>query len=136
MSKSDFQDIANRNPSGAKAVINSFNYEITDSRDLAKSLDQLVYKEGIPALKQIMAIHPDKDIILEFFGGEKPAKKGCGCGGACSGKNDQFSNINGGAILDQKEPQKDHSTILAHQTNAIIIVAALFVATALIIKRP
>jgi len=129
---SNFNDIAKRNPHGAQMVIQSFGYEIISNRDLGRSLNELVANEGEPALKKIMEIHPDKEIILELFGNKEVEKKsGCGCGGNCAGKKDKFLNASGA----QNEQPSEKTNILAHQTNAILMVSALFIATALIIKK-
>jgi hypothetical protein len=142
---SDYNDIAKRNPKGAISVISSFGYEILDRSNLGQSLNELVANEGEPALIKVMEIHPDKDIILELFGNknqnsnfENP-KQQCGCG-YCNNKNtrqEQFMNASGSESVvasTQSNSSKETSTTLAHQTNAILIVATLFIATALIIK--
>lgn len=136
---SDFNDIARRNPAESIAVIKSFGYKITDTSNLGRSLSELVANEGEPALIKVMSIHPDKDLILELFGTkEEPKKSSCACGGGCSGcgskKHDSFMNASGNFANEQKDP-KENTNILAHQTNAILIVSALFIATALIIKN-
>jgi hypothetical protein len=107
-----------------------------------------------------MEIHPDKDVILELFSNKttEPEKNGCGCSSCNEKKSDKifernsegnferyenFINFNG--ILE--EAKKTASTtantnanttsntnILAHQTNNILIVASLFIATVLILK--
>jgi hypothetical protein len=142
---SDFNDIAKRNPQGAVSVISSFGYEILDRKDLGKSLNELVANEGEPALIKVMEIHPDKDIILELFGNKNNSTKGnfsearCGCGGSCNkntSKSEQYMNASGNESYSATSLAKDNSqsNTLAHQTNAILIVATLFIATALIIK--
>jgi hypothetical protein len=145
---SDFNDIAKRNPQGAVSVISSFGYEILDRKDLGKSLNELVANEGEPALIKVMEIHPDKDIILELFGNKNNSTKGnfsqatCGCGNAsCNGRkshasSEQYMNASGNESYSATSLAKDNSqsNTLAHQTNAILIVATLFIATALIIK--
>lgn len=144
---SDFNDIAKRNPQGAVSVISSFGYEILDRRNLGKSLNELVANEGEPALIKVMEIHPDKDIILELFGNKntsnstsgnfKDAKCGCAtCNNNNISKAEQYMNASGNESLSSNTLSKDNSqsNTLAHQTNAILIVATLFIATALIIK--
>ena len=152
---SDYNDIAKRNPQGAVSVISSFGYEIVDRSNLGQSLNELVAQEGEPALKKIMEIHPDKDIILELFSNQATdtEKKGCDCS-SCNEKNsdknfergfernferyDNFSNFSGNAVEAPKNGNTDNtssnSSILAHQTNNILIVASLFIATVLILK--
>jgi hypothetical protein len=138
---SDYNDIAQRNPRGAVSVISSFGYEIQDRRNLGRSLNELVANEGEPALKAVMNIHPDKDIILELFGNKNPdqnTSSNCNCG-SCSnrhngGRQDQYMNATGNEPTATIEKNDTYSTTLAHQTNAILLIASLFIATALIIK--
>lgn len=144
---SDYNDIAKRNPQGAVSVISSFGYQILDRSNLGQSLNELVANEGEPALIKVMEIHPDKEIILELFGnknqinGFEDQKKQCGCA-SCKNNNtrqEQFMNASGNEASFSSNTstnalKNDNSNTLAHQTNAILIVATLFIATALIIK--
>lgn len=132
---SDFNDIARRNPKGAEMVITSFGYEIIDKRDLGRSLNELVASEGEKALRKIMEVHPDKDLILELFANNKKEQKSCTCG-SCMNRNMsgmEYMNANGAQAT--QATQNASSNTLAHQTNAILVVSALFIATALILKN-
>jgi hypothetical protein len=138
---SDYNDIAKRNPQGAVSVISSFGYEILDRRNLGQSLNELVANEGEPALRKVMNIHPDKDIILELFGNKNQdsnSSSQCKCGSCSNGQNrnrqDQYLNATGNIPTTTSEKNDTHSTTLAHQTNAMLLIASLFIATALIIK--
>ena len=149
---SDYNDIAKRNPQGAVSVISSFGYELVDQSNLGQSLSELIAQEGEPALRKVMEIHPDKDVILELFSNQavETEKKGCGCS-SCNEKNSEkhsdnhaeryfekyenFSNFSGNAVEAPKtDNASSNSSILAHQTNNILIVASLFIATVLILK--
>ena len=141
---SDYNDIATRNPQGAVAVISSFGYEITDRSNLGQSLNELIAQEGEPALRKVMEIHPDKDIILELFSNQMsaPEKKECGCS-SCSkkhesryeDKHEHYMNASGSGVAVSEPTNTSSSNILAHQTNAILVVASLFIATVLILKN-
>lgn len=128
-----YKYVAQSNPHGAVAIINSFGYDVTDNRDLGQSLTELVANEGEPALKKVMENHPDKDIILEMFSNGATEKKDCNCS-KCKEKhnNEYFSNATGKETVKSSAPNESNS--LAHQTNVILVVSALFIATALIIK--
>ena len=81
-----------------------------------------------------MEIHPDKDVILELFGTTvTDNKKDCGCS-SCSNKhkerNEHYMNATGSEAVTNT-----NSNTLAHQTNVILVVATLFIATALILKN-
>jgi hypothetical protein len=137
---SDYNDIAKRNPQGAVSVISSFGYEIIDRRNLGQSLNELIAHEGEPALRKVMEIHPDKDVILELFSNQtvKTEKQGCGCS-SCNKrheeKHEHYMNASGSGVEASNTSNTSTSNILAHQTNAILVVASLFIATVLILKN-
>lgn len=132
---SDFNDIARRNPKGAEMVITSFGYEIIDRRDLGRSLNELVSSEGENALRKVMEVHPDKDLILELFANDKKEQKGCSCGSCMHKSMSDMHYLNASGAQATQASQTASSNTLAHQTNAILVVSALFIATALIIKN-
>ena len=122
-----YKYIAESNPIGAQGVIESFGYEYANTPDMG--LSQLVARVGEPALVKIMENHPDKEIILEIF--SKDTNTICKCG--CNSKSQEgFLNISGGEVAKEKEST---NSMIAQQTNAMILVSALFIFTALMIKK-
>ena len=136
-----YEYVAESNPQVAERILNSFNYDAIDAPDMG--LSQLVDLVGKPALKKVMENHPDKDIILEIFskGNDKKEEKICGCDNCknISRNNEhlQYLNATGvGAFADEKLSASTTNThLLANQTNVILVVSALFIATALILKN-
>jgi len=124
-----YRYVAESNPIGAQGIIESFGYEHANTSDMG--LSQLVARVGEPALKKVMESHPDKEIILEMFSQTNTTKCGCGCGNF---KNEGFLNANGGGEI-AKEKESSNSSMIAQQTNAMILVSALFIFTALMIKK-
>lgn len=121
--------VAEDNPIVAQGIIESFGYEHANTPDMG--LSQLVAKVGEPALKKIMENHPDKEVILEMFSVKTP-KLECECGCKNRNRNNEvFLNANGGENVNEKVNQN----ALAFQTNVIIGVTALFLATALFLKK-
>jgi hypothetical protein len=140
-----FRYVAESNPNGAVQIINSFGYDVTSTSDLGKSLSELVAEVGEPAFKKVMDNHPDKDVILELYQSDNTKEKedkSCGCDG-CRNKNRdkdylQYLNVTGsGALANEKNPSSSSTNthLLANQTNVILVVSALFIATALILKK-
>jgi hypothetical protein len=123
-----YKYIAESNPEVAKNVIESFGYEYANTPDMG--LSQLVAREGETALKKIMQNHPDKDIIIEMFSEKQVTPCGCGCG---TRKQEGFLNVSGNDA--PKEKDNSGTSMIAQQTNAMILVSALFIFTALIIKK-
>ena len=125
-----YRYIAESNPNRAQSIIESFGYEYSSTPDLG--LSQLVAKVGEPALRRVMESHPDKEILLEIFAENSNAVKcGCGCGNK---RQEGFLNASGGTEV-AKEKDNSSSNMIAQQTNAMILVSALFIFTALMIKK-
>jgi hypothetical protein len=137
-----FKYVAESNPNGAVQIINSFGYDVTSKADLGKSLSELVAEVGEPAFKKVMDNHPDKDVILELYASENPKdndKKECNCD-SCRNKtmmNDhlQYLNVTGSGKFAEEKSGTTNTHLLANQTNVILVVSALFIATALILKK-
>ena len=140
-----FKYVADSNPNGAVQIINSFGYDVTSNSDLGKSLSELVAEVGEPAFKKVMENHPDKDVILELYGNDNAnsieKNKECGCD-SCQNKRRDMEHLNylnatgSGKFAEEKSNSSTTNThLLANQTNVILVVSALFIATALILKK-
>lgn len=123
-----YKYVAESNPIMAQSIIESFGYEHANTPDMG--LSQVVSKVGEPALKKVMENHPDKEIILEMFSDAKTSTCGCGCGNK---RQEGFLNMSGLEV--SKEKDNSNSNMIAQQTNAMILVSALFIFTALMIKK-
>lgn len=102
---------------------NKFGYYPKNEEELASCLQNIVAVEGESAFKELMELHPDKEVILELFEKkvedkpmERERSRDCSC----------MMNADGGATIQNPS----HS--LASQTNTIILVSALIVAIAII----
>jgi len=133
-----YQYVADSNPKGTQRLIESFGYEITDQRNLGRSLSELVSSVGEPALKKVIDLHPDKDIILEFNASAMPTTSSCSCGSCkAKGGHDKYMNASGndnpadtGAVVST-----NNTNILAHQTNTILVIATLVIVASLMLKK-
>jgi hypothetical protein len=129
-----YQRIALANPQGAREVIKSYGYDIRTS-NLPQALRMLVGAEGENALRSIVNIHPDKEIILECFAkndidmtkATKHDHDDCGCNKTKSQPMESsYLNAVGNVTEAQKQTQL---------TNTFLIVSAIMVLGALIIKN-
>ena len=120
-----YERVAKANPSGAKAIIKSYGYEIR-TNNLAQALKQLVAAEGEPALRSIVDIHPDKEIILECYASNK--QDDCGCKDKHQDKSIEKDYMN--AVGQMTAAQKENQL-----TNTFLIVSAVMVLGALIIRN-
>ena len=138
-----YEYVAESNPQIAEQIMNSFNYDVINAPDMG--LGQLVDKVGEPALQKVMENHPDKNIILEMFSKTDDNKESCSCD-SCKNKNQKnneylsYLNATGNNAVPSATvtPATDSTTnthLLANQTNVILVVSALFIATALILKN-
>jgi hypothetical protein len=138
-----YKYVAESNPNAAVQIINSFGYEVANTSDLGRSLSELVTEIGEPAFKKVIDYHPDKDVILELYSTNNNDNKiiPCGCRACRNNENGdeylQYLNISGsGKFSDEKSTNTNTNThLLANQTNVILVVSALFIATALILKK-
>lgn len=77
-----FEYITQGDPYAAKAICNKYGYDVQNvqsSSDMAVCLNQLVAEVGEPAMKDVLEMHPDKDVILEAFSSAATASSGCDC---------------------------------------------------------
>lgn len=121
-----FLDIATADPDKANALCQKYGYyQITSVPELAFTLQQLVRDEGESAFKEIMELHPEKDVIIELFQPKAAPvetvvvkEKECPCMlGADGSQSSAQSNLPQGITL---------------QTNTMILLAALIVSVAII----
>ena len=126
-----YEYIAKTNPMGAKSVIQQFGYRVVDGRRMGDNLRMLVAQEGEPALRAIAELHPDKDLILDVFA---PKNGDCGCK-----KTESFvgadSTLSSAVLNSNQQQMQSDSTKLALQTNAMLIVATIIIASAIIVTR-
>jgi hypothetical protein len=132
-----YQYVADSDPRGTQRLIESFGYEITDQRNLGKSLSELVSNVGEPALKKVIDLHPDKDIILEYNASTMPTSTSCSCDSCKSkGKHDKYMNASGSeTTTDTSVASTNNTNILAHQTNTILVLATLVIIAGIMLKN-
>lgn len=71
-----YEYIAENSPVESSLLISKYGYDMSQTdQSLGDSLAQLVDAEGETALKDVMSLHPDKDIILSLFAGKKNIDK-------------------------------------------------------------
>jgi hypothetical protein len=116
--------IAQSNPDAANEVCKKYGYfEIENLDELSYCLQTIVAQNGESSLQEVLAMHPDKEVLLEIFDKKKdepiveaitaPAISDCSC---------NTSKMNADGVPS--------STV--NQTNTYIIVGALIVSFAII----
>ena len=128
-----YQRVALANPAASKAVIKNFGYEIR-TNNLPHALRMLVANEGEEALKAIVEIHPDKELILECYQEKVSGKKEEDCG--CKGKKHEHDHkheaetLYANAAGQITEAQKQ-----AHLTTTFLIASSILILGALLVKN-
>jgi len=115
--------IAENNPDAANEVCNKYGFfQINSIDELANCLQQIVAQDGEGSFKEVMELHPDKDVLIELFDKKKdetPAvvtpqvlnADGCSCKSSADGTT---------------------PSPLINQTHMYILFGATFVSIALI----
>ena len=128
--------IAESNPMEAKSICESYGYTVTNPKQMGRKLKSLVNNEGENALKSIMQLHPDKEILVEYFGmkaKKDKREKGCGCKDNTAKRLDTIEAfINAGG---NNNGERSEAKMLASNTNTIIFASALVLAVAIIFKN-
>lgn len=117
----DYLSYSEKNLEQVIQFCNKFGYYPKNEQELTSCLQNIVAVEGESAFKELMEMHPDKEVILELFEKkveEKPImererNRDCSC----------MMNADGGTASNQN---------FASQTNLIILVSAMIVSIAII----
>lgn len=121
-----YKYIVENNPDAAFEVCKKYGFfQIANLNEMAENLEAIVAKGGEESLKDVMSVHPDREVILEIFEKKsedlnRPHTKGdCGCKNSSFKNRRRFANATGG----QGTPT---------QTNTYILLGALIVSLAII----
>ncbi len=78
-------------PSEAAKILNKYGYEPPKKADeLVKAMKLLVRKKGEPVVKELINIHPEKQLILETSGHNADESSYCGCHSSYSGETKEL----------------------------------------------
>jgi len=70
-----YQYIAYSNPDAANELCNKHGYyQIQSYEELADCLQSIVARKGESAFKEVMELHPEKEVVLELFEKKVEAK--------------------------------------------------------------
>lgn len=79
--------IVYHNPAEASKLLDKYGYEAPKKREeLATAMKQLIRKKGEPAIKELMLIHPERDLLLQCTGHNSEESNFCGCHSAYTGE--------------------------------------------------
>ena len=114
-----YEYIAQAEPYGSLDILNKHGYTLSGenvtTQDIGAALEQMVSENGEQALTDIMAIHPDKGILIELYG-------------------TQPTTTNHNPIEFHSEKKEDIKTFFKDPTNAILVGIGVLVFVAVIKK--
>lgn len=101
-------------PAEAAKIVEKYGYEPPKKVDeLVKAVKILVKKKGEPVIKDLIAIHPEKKLILEISGHKSDESNFCGCHSSYSGETkellDQLSALSVNDLTQLYEDTKKKS---------------------------
>lgn len=74
-------------PTDAARILDKYGYDPPKKpEELVKAMKLLVRKKGEPAVKELINIHPEKQLILEASGHNSDESNYCGCHSSYSGE--------------------------------------------------
>ncbi len=115
------------NPNEAYEICKKYGFfNIQSTEEMAKCLETIIANEGEDAVKVMMGLHPDKEVIVELFSQKK---------------SDEPQPVSAPVLVEApKQVSADGSVTLnatgpnglVNQTNTYILVAALIISVAII----
>jgi hypothetical protein len=130
-----YKYIAELNPNQANNLcLQQGLSDASDSDELANNLVAIVAQNGELALKKIMELHPDKDLILEMFQCSSCQSKQQTRPPIMDSMDSEITEVSPLMIrpLQQEFVNASGSTDIAKNTNTIILVSSVLVALAII----
>jgi hypothetical protein len=140
-----YQHIAESNPDGCVMLLHKYGYATTAPMntidDVAYCTQQMIACEGEPAFKDLLKLHPDRDVIIEDYNASLPQAtqttpqpipapttmnmcgSGCSCGNCSSGSMKNATGDTSG------------SSSVATQTGTFILLGAVFIAVAILTAK-
>ncbi len=128
-----YQYISQNSPDESYAICQKYGYfEIANLEEMSDTLAQIVASQGESAFKEILTLHPDKEVILEVYS-PKPYSRPL----QFTGDENLPSNVSlERNPLAQKyfnaEGETQGGNKLVNQTNLYILVGAMIVSLAII----
>lgn len=118
--------IASSSPDNANKFCKKYGYyQIENINELEYCLQTIIANKGETVFKEMMDLHPDKDVVLELF--EKKCEQK-----PCPTCESNMLNANGMANANANANAITNANGFANQTNIIILISAMIVAISVI----
>lgn len=116
------------NPNEAYEICKKYGFfNIQSTEEMAKCLETIIANEGEGAFKEMMELHPDKEVIVELFSQKKNEESQPVVAAPVLVEAPKQVSADGSVTLNATGPNG-----LVNQTNTYILVAALIISVAII----
>lgn len=134
--------IAANSPGSAKAVLDKFGYDasqVDTVEVLGAGLATMVKENGEDALKALLSIHPDREVLTQEFTPATAApssnsKSGCGCGG-CKGASSALESYLSKVGAPASSNNNSGGLMNVQHGNMLLIGGILILAVAIIVTK-
>jgi hypothetical protein len=135
--------VAANSPGSAKAVLDKFGYDasqVDTVEVLGAGLATMVKENGEDALKAVLSIHPDREVLTQEFtttAAAAPAsngKSGCGCGG-CKGASSALESYLSKVGAPASSNNNAGGLMNVQHGNMLLIGGILILAVAIIVTK-
>ncbi len=132
MAEELFKNIAYGNTDGALQFAYANGYQAESEDELADVLQDIAANGNENNFKQIMALHPDRDLIIEYFGQQQqyPFDK-VACGANCANCDKRLNSMfvvtnqadGGSSTMNPGNPFHNFSALM--QTNTLLTIGII-----------
>ena len=133
-----FDYISYANPEEALQLLSANGYELAqfqNEQDLAQGLKHLVSEVGQPAMVAVARMHPDRDLIADYFTIE-PANGSTQSAGNTMASQANASKTTGcGCSGGKRKSSSDYGKYAAYMLNGLLIGGFILLGLALIINQ-
>lgn len=121
--------IAESNPDAANEVCKKYGYfQINSIDELGQCLQNVVAQEGEKGLKDVMSLHPDKEVLIELFDKKKDETTPIPAVVA----QPMVANADGCGCSNKSSADGTTPSSLVNQTNMYILFGAVIVSIAIL----
>jgi hypothetical protein len=132
-----YQYITQSSPNETYAICQKYGYiEVSDLDEMAEIIANIVSEFGEDAFKEVMSIHPDKQIILELYQPAKPLQYF----NATQNSEPKISGVPTNLLYNnnpirEKYFNAEGGSKIVNQTNMFILAGAVIVSLAIISSK-
>jgi hypothetical protein len=125
-----------RNPKGAKKFLGQYGVSAKNPQDAVLKINNIISKKGDPALKELVSIHPDRELILENYSNACGSCQFSNCSGNGNCSCSKMSNADGAEKTDSNgTPIPSASLNFLERNQTLLITAGAIALIVYILKK-